>query len=278
MGALVDVVLLCPRWGSEGLTLPAFLDRARAAGFDGVELSLPDEERSRQLALEALARSGLVWVGQHHQTLETDFRAHREAYLTRLLALVAGRPLLVNAQTGRDHFSFEQNRELLERAREVEAKSGVPVVHETHRGRFSFAAHATRTYLEALPWLRLALDVSHWFNVAESWLEDQREALELAVNRTDHVHARVGFPEGPQVPDPRAPEWQTALELHLRVWDRVVGARARDGGHRLSFTAEFGPRPYMPHLPFVDTPVADQWEVNRYVKDLLRERYASASA
>ena len=274
LGGGIEVVLLCPRWGSEGIELPDFLDRARAAGFDGVELSLPDEERPRGAALEALACSGLAFVGQHHQTLEADFRAHREAYLKRLSALAAARPLLVNSQTGRDHFSFEQNLELLERARELEGKSGVPVVHETHRGRFSFAAHATRAYLEALPWLRLALDVSHWFNVAESWLEDQEAALELAVNRTLHLHARVGFPEGPQVPDPRAPEWRGALEVHLGVWDRVLRARAREGARRLSITAEFGPRPYMPHLPFADTPVADQWEVNRYEKDLLRNRYA----
>jgi sugar phosphate isomerase/epimerase len=272
----MEIVLLCPRWGSEGLDLADFLARARAAGYDGVELSLPDDDGARGRALEAVSRAGLAWVGQHHQTVETDFPAHRAAYLARLRALAAGRPLLVNAHTGRDHFSFEQNRELLTRARDVEEATGVPVVHETHRGRFSFAAHVTRAYLEALPWLRLCLDVSHWFNVAESWLEDQPEALSLAVARTFHAHARVGSPEAPQVADPRAPEARPALEAHLAVWDRVVAARAGDGLPRLGFTAEFGPRPYMPHLPYADTPLADQWEVNRFMKDLLRQRYAPA--
>jgi hypothetical protein len=207
--------------------------------------------------------------------MDTDFRVHRAAYIERLRALAAGRPLLINAHTGRDHFTFEQNRELLECAREVETISGVPVVHETHRGRFSFAAHVTRAALEALPWLRLTLDVSHWCNVAESFLQDQPGAVELAIERTDHVHARVGFPEGPQVPDPRAPEAREALEAHLAIWDRVVRARGEGGAPRLAFTAEFGPRPYMPHLPFANTPVADQWDVNRYMKDLLRARYAA---
>jgi hypothetical protein len=148
----MEIVLLCPRWGSEGLEPAAFLEKARAAGYDGVELALPDDARERGALLEALARSGLRWVGQHWQTVDTDFAAHRAAYLRRLRTLAAGRPLLVNAHTGKDHFTFDQNRELLEVAREVEAESGVPVVHETHRGRWSFAAHVTRQYLEALPW------------------------------------------------------------------------------------------------------------------------------
>ena len=270
----MKILLLCPRWGSEALPLVDFLAKAAEGGYDGVELPLPDDERERGQALESLARAGRPWVAQHWQTADRDFRAHREAYLRRLRNLTAGRPLLVNAHTGKDHFTFEQNRELLEWAREVEAESGVPVVHETHRARFSFAAHVTRSFLEALPWLRLALDVSHWCNVAESFLEDQPEAVALAVARTDHLHARVGFPEGPQVPDPRAPEWRPALEAHLAVWDQVVGARRAGGAAQLAIAPEFGPAPYMPHLPFANTPVADQWEVNRHVMQLLRDRYA----
>ncbi|GAB1483119.1 hypothetical protein MASR2M78_19350 [Treponema sp.] len=55
----------------------------------------------------------------------------------------------------------------------------------------------------ALPWTS-----SRWCTVAESYLEDQKEAVDAALSRTDHIHARVGFPEGPQVGDPAAPEWE----------------------------------------------------------------------
>jgi sugar phosphate isomerase/epimerase len=274
-GGQVDILLLCPRWGSEALSLEQLVAKATEAGYDGIELSLPDDERERGRSLESLARAGRPWVAQHWQTADRDFRAHRQAYLRRLRSLAAGRPLLVNAHTGKDYFTFEQNRALLEGAREIEAESGVRIVHETHRGRFSFAAHVTRGFLEALPWLRLALDVSHWCNVAESLLEDQPEAVALAVARTDHLHARVGFPEGPQVPDPRAPEWQPALEAHLAIWDRVVRAPRPGGAAPLAIVPEFGPAPYMPHLPFANTPLADQWEVNRHVMQQLRERYAA---
>jgi hypothetical protein len=43
-------------------------------------------------------------------------------------------------------------------------------------------------------------------------------AIELAIERAEHVHARVGYPEGPQVPNPRVAEWEQALQKHLYWW------------------------------------------------------------
>jgi hypothetical protein len=46
----------------------------------------------------------------------------------------------------------------------------------------------------------------------------------------------------------------------------------------LAFTAEFGPPPYLPKIPFTNEPVADQFAINNYMKDLLRERYVEKYA
>ena len=80
--------------------------------------------------------------------------------------------------------------------------------------------------MEKIPDLRITLDASHWVCVAESFLEDQEDNMQLAIDRTDHIHARVGFPEGPQAPDPRKKEWREALEKHLVWWDRVAELKA----------------------------------------------------
>ncbi len=64
-------------------------------------------------------------------------------------------------------------------------------------------------YMEKIPELRITFDVSHWCNVHESLLEDQPETVDMTLQRVDHIHARIGHPEGPQVNDPRAPEWET---------------------------------------------------------------------
>jgi hypothetical protein len=52
-----------------------------------------------------------------------------------------------------------------------------------------------------------------------------------------------------------------------------VAARRGAGAKRLTFTTEFGPPPYLPTLPYSNLPVADQFEINCFMKDLLRERY-----
>jgi len=148
------------------------------------------------------------------------------------------------------------------------------VHHETHRGKFSFAAHITKQYLQKIPDLQITLDASHWVCVAESFLKNQQEAMHLAIERTEHIHARVGYEEGPQVPDPRVPEWQYALDMHLNWWDKIAARKTNEGTDAvLTITPEFGPFPYMVSMPFTQQAITNQWEVNAYMMQLLRERY-----
>jgi len=272
--ATLRLRVLCPRWGSENVPWDDFLARVAEAAYDGIEYGVAAGTPQAEVAgvLARAERRGLSVVLQHHDTHDADFGRHRAAFAAWLEKVAPLRPHRINSQTGRDHFSFEQNRALLDLAGETAARHGVAIAHETHRSKFSFAAHVTRAYLEQLPALRLTFDVSHWVCVAESYLEDQPEALALAIARTDHVHARVGFPEGPQISDPRAPEWREAVDHHLAWWDRVAAQR-RAAGAELSFTVEFGPAPYLFHLPFTRQPVTSQWEVNLHMKELLRVRY-----
>jgi hypothetical protein len=45
-------------------------------------------------------------------------------------------------------------------------------------------------------------------------LEDQKEAVQKAISAMA-LHVRVGYPEGPQVPDPRVSQWESALIAHF---------------------------------------------------------------
>jgi hypothetical protein len=215
---------------------------------------------------ELAKKNNLQIIAQHYDTMDADVSLHLLKYETWLKKVSKHPWVKISSQTGRDFFTFEQNKMMIDAA----ARYGV--IHETHRGKFSFAAHVTRQYLQQLPELRITLDVSHWVNVSETYLDDQLDALDLAIERTDHIHARVGYPEGPQVPDPRAPEWQEALHKHLQWWDAVVH-RKRKSGELLTITPEFGPFPYMVHLPDSGEPIADQSEVNKWMMALLRNRY-----
>ena len=137
-----------------------------------------------------------------------------------------------------------------------------------------FAAPVARQYFEKIPGLRITLDASHWCNVSESLLKDQQATMDLALARVDHVHARIGHAQGPQVNDPRAPEWEGAVEAHFAWWDKVVALK-KERGETLTMLTEFGPPNYMPTLPYTRQPLADQWAINVHMMHLLRKRYGA---
>ncbi|MBO9732411.1 MAG: sugar phosphate isomerase/epimerase [Chitinophaga sp.] len=260
----------CPRWGSETLSISSFCQKAKEEGYDGIEYGVPVTAATAELdeAWNVAEKLDMKIIIQHYDTVESDFSRHYDRYCEWIAKIEPYPAVKVNSQTGKDYYSFEQNCKLIAAA----AASNKPVLHETHRNKFTFAAHITRTYLEQLPELRITLDASHWVCVAESYLEDQEAVMQLATERTDHLHARVGYPEGPQVPDPRIKEWEYALNRHLHWWDKVVD-RKKQENEILTIAPEFGPYPYMVHDPVTGRPVADQWMVNVYMMNFLKERY-----
>lgn len=269
----MQVYSFCPRWGQAHTPWDEFAAMVKQSGYDGVETDIPANEKERETVLNAISKNGLQLIAQHWETVEPDFDQHFAAYEQRLENMALAKPVLINSQTGKDYYSFEQNARLISAATALSAATGIPVYHETHRGKFSFAAHITKDYLQRIPELTLTLDISHWVAVAETLLDDQQEAVELAINRTRHFHARVGHTQGAQVSDPRAPEWKEALDMHLHCWDKIYTANKEAGKPFLTFTAEFGPAPYMPLLPFTRQPIANQWEINEHISGMLKSRY-----
>lgn len=270
---MTTIRFFCTRWGAAGTDWYKWAAQVRAAGYEGVETDVPVARPELRTMLDALKTEGLQWVGQHWQTMDADFSTHKAAYREHLEDLIAAGPLHINSHTGRDWFSLEQNEELINLATELSAQSGIAIYHETHRGRFAFAAHVAADYMQRLPDLRFTLDISHWVTVAEFWLEDQSATITEVIERTRHVHARVGYTQGPQIADPRSPVYAEAVAKHLNWWDRVVAAAVKNERKELIFVPEFGPAPYMPSHPKDGSALADQWNINCYMMDLLKKRY-----
>jgi hypothetical protein len=99
--------------------------------------------------------------------------------------------------------------------------------------------------------------------------------MKLAIDKTEHIHARIGHPQGPQVNDPRAPEWEGAVKAHLGWWDKVL-ERKKGNGEQMTILTEFGPPDYMPTTAYTRQPLADQWAINVHMMHLLRKRYLTA--
>jgi sugar phosphate isomerase/epimerase len=270
----MDIKVFCPLWGHEHENITDFVARVRNAGFDGLECGIPLDPSAKKELLDALSKQELLFISQQHQAEGSDFQEYKESFVKYLHHNLDGNPILINSHTGTDYFTFEQNLALIDITQDFEAKTGTKVTHETHRRRFTYAPMAIQPYFEARKEWTITADFSHWVCVSENYLEPFSVTMEEAFRRTVHIHARVGYQEGPQVPDPRAPEWAEAVDKHLQWWKRIVQARRAEGAALLTVTAEFGPPPYMPILPFTRKPVADQFEVNRYMKDLVKRELA----
>lgn len=270
----MEIKFFTPLWGYDQLKFNDFCRRTADAGFDGIELNLSPDAAEAEAQLALLAENGLEYVAQHSSTLSADFEEHKTHYLAALERIAGFGPQKINCHTGRDYFTFEQNLDLIDSAAAVSAASGIPIIHETHRGRFPFHPALTFQYLEARPELRLTADFSHWCCVSESLLENQDLFIDAAIERADHLHARVGYDQGPQVNDPRAPENEAVVERFLGWWDRIVEAHRSRGTKTLTICTEFGPWPYTQLLPFTQQPISSQWEINLHMMALLRERYS----
>ncbi len=262
----------CTNWGMTD-SWDTFCFRVKEAGYDGVETWLPGGE-AREEMLAALKKYNLA-LGLLSGGGGQDFGSYFNSFSNNLDEAIKVKPDYINCHTGKEYYSFDQNKKLILIASEKSKSSGIPIYHETHRGRFSFAAHITKDFLEKIPELSLALDISHWCAVHESLLADQKESVNLALSRTGHIHTRVGQPQAPQVNDPSAPEWKSTLDQHLAWWDQVVENHKKQGKTQLTMCMEFGPSGYLPTLPFTQQPVADQWTINKYMLDLLKNRYKS---
>ncbi len=266
--------ILATNWGFGG-TINEYCEKVKKEGYDGIEIWWPLQQKDQDDLFAALKKYSLE-VGFLTAGHESDFQQHFASFTTMINAAAANTiqcPLYINCHSGRDYFSYEQNKQFIDHTLQLVKQTGIKICHETHRSRMLFAAPVARKFIEAIAELRLTFDVSHWCNVSETLLQDQPETLEMTLQRVDHVHARIGHPEGPQVNDPRAPEWNDAVKAHFAWWDKIVELK-KQRGETLTVLTEFGPPDYMPTLPYTREPLADQWAINVYMMKLWRERYS----
>lgn len=271
-----ELLFMQTDWGFGG-NRDEFCAAAKKEGYEGIEVWWPGDKVEAQKELFDAVKRHNLQIGFLCGGNQAAVADHFELFTKNLDAICANpyqKALYVNCHSGRDFFTYEQNNQFIHYTTAKTKATGIPIYHETHRGRMMFATTVTKNFAERNPELRLTLDISHWCNVHESLLADQKETVDFLLDRVDHIHSRIGHQEGPQVNDPRAPEWENAVNAHLAWWDNVI-ERKKQNGERMTILTEFGPADYMPALPYTRRPVADQWAINVYMMNLLRKRYKS---
>ncbi|WP_345975927.1 sugar phosphate isomerase/epimerase [Sulfurimonas sp. HSL3-7] len=265
-------------WGFEGDFENACIE-AKEAGFDGIEGRAPKDPQERLRWKRSLEKHGLAYIAEivtggdyvprrdlapaaHLQDIETALEESRELS-----------PLFATCIAGCDAWSEAESIRFFDDAMQLANKHGVAVTFETHRSRCLFTPWATRRIVEALPEISLTADISHWCVVCERQMDTELEIIAAIAPNVRHIHARVGYDQGPQVPHPGAPEYASALAAHQQCWELFWEAQQAEG-MQTTMTPEFGPDGYLHTLPFTQAPVADLWTLNRWIANEERCHYS----
>lgn len=266
----MELKVFCAWWGLDHLGVDSMLEQIKSWGYDGVEIGIPWDITEQSQLKKKLVELDLEVIGHQYQAHQSGFDAYKVTFQKALENAANFGLLKINSHTGRDFWSLDQNIELVEIAQMVEEKYGVPIIHETHRGRFLYSAPASRAYFDKLPGLKINLDISHWCCVSESLLEEQKDNVNIALQRTGHIHARIGHAQGPQVTDPRSPQFKNELHTFTNWWKEVYAIHHRKGEKIFTITPEFGPLPYSMSLPYSNKPFTDPHEINLWMKEYLK--------
>lgn len=256
-------------WGRDANGVEAMVDEVAAAGYDGIETFVPTADAERRRLRRAIEAAGLSCVA-HQYEADGDDATCRRRLRDNLLRAGELEPVLVNSHTGRDFWPSSRIDPLLDIASEAAGMLGVEVLHETHRSRFPYAAAVTADYLARRPDLYLTADLSHWACVSETLLDDQADALAVALARTRHTHLRVGWAQSAQVPDPANPLWRRELDAHVGWWTQIRDHLAAAGRTTMTLTCEVGPPPYMPVDPDTGAAQYDFRAQNLWLREHVR--------
>ena len=263
-------------WGvNQQHGLETFLPRWRNIGYEALEASWRGV-LDKPAFLRFLKQNGFDWIPQiftNDSMPGGSVRQHLDSLKEQVKGCLKHEPLFFNAHSGSDTWSFAEAEDFYGEALEFERKTGVTIAHETHRQRYFGNPWATRDILKKFSGLKLTCDFSHWVCMAERLLEDCVPIIQLSAQHCHHLHARVGYEEGPQVPDPRAPEWSRHLTAHENWWNQIWKSQKRRGMKSSTLTPEFGPPPYLHTLPYTQAPVAELPDVCDWMASRQADRF-----
>lgn len=265
-------------WGHSG-SFALACQQAKAAGFTGVEGPAPASAREQADWREILQDHGLRYIaeictaGSYVPDRAASVQDHLASMEHKLQCSLPLQPQLVTCLGGCDAWDEQQSLAFFCAAMQLARRHDVRISFETHRGRSFFNPWVTARICEQLPDLRLTADFSHWCVVCERLMDVEQDVLDSLVGRVLHIHARVGYEQGPQVADPRLARYQHALHSHQRWWRRIWDCQRQQGYTCTTLTPEFGPDGYQQVDVFSSTPLGDLWEINCWMAQSQRRQF-----
>lgn len=265
-------------WGNS-LPIEAACEQAVNAGFSGIEGQAPDNRPQQLEMLRAIKQNGCDYIaeivtgGDYVPDRSWTMDQHLDDLKRQIENSLMVGCSFATCITGCDAWEESQSIEFFQHALEIANESDITLSFETHRSRSFFNPWVTQRIIEQIPTLKLTADISHWCVVCERLMDTEITTIQALANQVHHIHARVGYDQGPQVPHPAAPEYAEALASHQRIWEMFWTQQYLKGYAVSTMTPEFGPDGYLHQLPFTQMPVADLWKINQWMGATEREHF-----
>ena len=133
-------------WGFEG-TPEAFIKKAKASGYDGIEIWSPTNKKEQIRISKLLKEENMKVIYLCCSDPNLSFEKGLAVYKKNLKNTFELNPIAINSHTGSDFYSFNQNMAFLEEAKKLSKQYEIPIYHETHRGRVSYSLPKTIEYI-----------------------------------------------------------------------------------------------------------------------------------
>src|SRR5438105_2818078 len=137
----LQLKILATNWGFEG-SLKEYITKVKKEGYDGIEIWWPLDEKELNELVSLLNDNGLE-VGFLCGAQDVNYKEHFEFFKNMVDAAVTNKrikPLYINCHSGRDYFTFEQNKSFIDHTTMMAKQTGIKILHETHRSRILYSA------------------------------------------------------------------------------------------------------------------------------------------
>jgi len=243
------------------------LDLNQFAGVEACLIYLPQESRDY---LKTASVSGSLKLILLLQTSGDGVDEHLKSLDNQITEALTYQPEKINIHGGLDRWTMEESKRYFSGFLELEKKYsafGVPLLHETHRGRILYAPWIALKILQEFPNLLLTADLSHWVVVSERHLTQEfQDVLDIVKRNTRHIHARPASPQsiqlqGAQLQDTK---YYEDIEMFKNYWTQIIQTQSDMGYGPPSIDPEFGPWPY-------NTAQSDPESDITFIVNLIRE-------
>ncbi len=259
-----------PHNAKEEWTYVEKFDKVKAAGFEGIECWLSDEEESQRKS--EIDRAGLrLTLGHHPHSLEDVRKVVNQA--KRLEAD------FIFAQPLNPFFPLSEAAAFCKEARNIANGEGLAYWIETHRNNIPESLNQALQLIDLYPDIRFTGDFSHFIVVSEFYGLEYERAIDRmmpVLERTSHLHGRISNGEQVQV-DVGDGSGDTA-QFFVRIWAAVMREwrKGAGSGDVFPFATELGPPRYAITLPNGEE-FSNRWDQSLIMKKLAERAWEMSS-